>query len=122
MTRRFAVLGDPVAHSKSPAMHAAAYRALGLDCTYEAIRATPADLALLVRSLREGGFDGFNVTIPHKRRILEHADRLDPSAESVGAATMVCTTATRPLFTGSPWATTAGAWGRDAASVATAWR
>ena len=86
MTRRFALLGDPVAHSKSARMHAAAYRALGLDCTYEAIRATPADLAALVRALREGSYDGFNVTIPHKRRILEHVDAVDPSAESVGAA------------------------------------
>jgi shikimate dehydrogenase len=86
MTKRFAVLGDPVAHSKSPAMHGAAYRALGLDCTYEPIRATPADLDALVRALREGTYDGFNVTIPHKRRILEHVDRLDSSAESVGAA------------------------------------
>src|SRR5580704_2332543 len=67
-------------------MHAAAYRALHLDCAYEAIRATPADLAALVRALRDGGYDGFNVTIPHKRRILEHVDRVDPSAESVGAA------------------------------------
>lgn len=85
MTKRFALLGDPVAHSKSPAMHAAAYRALHLECTYEAIRATPADLAPLVRALRDGTYDGFNVTIPHKRRILEHVDRVDPRAESVGA-------------------------------------
>jgi shikimate dehydrogenase len=93
MTRRFAVLGDPVAHSKSPAMHAAGYRALDLDCTYEAIRATPADLSALVRRLREGEFDGFNVTIPHKRRILEHVDRVDPSAERVGAANTLVRTA-----------------------------
>jgi shikimate dehydrogenase len=93
MTRRFAVLGDPVAHSKSPAMHAAGYRARALDCAYEAIRATPADLAPLVQSLREGRFDGFNVTVPHKRRILDHVDRVDPSAESVGAANTLVRTA-----------------------------
>jgi shikimate dehydrogenase len=85
-TKRFAVLGDPIAHSKSPVMHAAAYRALGLDCTYEAIRATPGDLSALVASLRAGAYEGFNVTVPHKRRILEHVDRVAPSAASVGAA------------------------------------
>ncbi len=52
--RRFAVVGDPVAHSKSPAMHAAAYRALGLPHTYEAMRAAPEELARVVAMLREG--------------------------------------------------------------------
>ncbi len=84
--KRFAVLGDPVAHSKSPAMHAAAYRALGLDCTYEAVRATTDELAGHVRALRDGIYAGLNVTLPHKRRVLEYVDRVDPSAASVGAA------------------------------------
>jgi shikimate dehydrogenase len=83
---RFAVLGDPVAHSKSPAMHAAAYRALRLDHTYEAIRALPADLPRLVGALRDGAYQGFNVTVPHKRRILEYVDAVDASAARVGAA------------------------------------
>jgi shikimate dehydrogenase len=85
-TKRFAVLGDPVAHSKSPLMHAAAYRALGLDCTYEAIRATPEELPRLVQALREGAYEGFNVTVPHKRRVLDLVDRVDGGATFVGAA------------------------------------
>jgi shikimate dehydrogenase len=84
--RRFAVLGDPVAHSKSPAMHAAAYRALGLPHTYEAIRATGEDLPRLVDELRRGTFAGFNVTVPHKVRVLDLVDAVDPSAALVGAA------------------------------------
>jgi len=67
-------------------MHAAAYRALHLDCTYEAVRAKAEDLARLVDALRDGKYDGFNVTIPHKARIVEHVDRLDPSAAGVGVA------------------------------------
>jgi shikimate dehydrogenase len=84
--KRFAVLGDPIAHSKSPRMHAAAYRALDLPHTYEPIRATPDDLAGLVAQLRDGVFAGFNVTVPHKRRILDLVDRIDPRVEIVGAA------------------------------------
>ncbi len=84
--RRFAVIGDPVAHSMSPVMHAAAYRALHLPHTYDAIRATPEELPGLVSVLRDGVFDGFNVTVPHKRRILDHVDGIDPSAATVGAA------------------------------------
>ena len=52
-TRRYAVVGDPVAHSKSPKMHAAAYRALGLPHVYEAVRATAADLPHVVAALRD---------------------------------------------------------------------
>jgi len=85
-TRRFAVIGDPVAQSASPRMHTAAYAALGLDCTYEAIRATEADLPALIDRLHRGELDGLNVTIPHKRRILAFADVVDASARAVGAA------------------------------------
>jgi shikimate dehydrogenase len=46
--KRFAVTGDPVAHSASPVMHAAAFRALGLPHTYEAVRSTAAELAGIV--------------------------------------------------------------------------
>jgi shikimate dehydrogenase len=83
---KFALLGDPVAHSKSPAMHMAAYRALDLPHTYVAIQATPADLPRLVRALRDGEYDGLNVTVPHKLRILDHVDVVAPSAAAAEAA------------------------------------
>lgn len=84
--RRFAVVGDPVAHSKSPAMHAAAYRALGLPCSYEAVRVTPDELPGMVQALREGRYDGLNVTVPHKQRALALADDVHATARDVGAA------------------------------------
>ena len=84
--RRFAVVGDPVAHSKSPAMHAAAFRALGLPHVYEAVRASADELPQVVRALREGRYDGLNVTVPHKERVLALVDNVDPGARSAGAA------------------------------------
>jgi shikimate dehydrogenase len=87
MIRRiFGVVGDPIAHSKSPAMHSAAYAALGLPHVYQPIRAAADDLPALVQLLREGRYDGLNVTVPHKRRILAHVDAIDSSASLVGAA------------------------------------
>jgi shikimate dehydrogenase len=83
---RFAVVGDPIAHSKSPAMHAAAYRALGLPHSYEAIRAGADELAGVVAALRAGTFHGVNVTVPHKERVLGLVDEVDPSAALVRAA------------------------------------
>jgi shikimate dehydrogenase len=83
---RFAVVGDPIAHSRSPAMHAAAYRALGLPHQYEAIRAGADELAAVVARLRAGSLDGINVTVPHKERVLALVDALDESARVAGAA------------------------------------
>ena len=85
-TMRFAVIGDPIAHSKSPVMHAAAYRSLGLAHTYEALHVPDALLKPTVDRLRAGEFDGFNVTIPHKQRVLSMVDAIDTSALLAGAA------------------------------------
>jgi shikimate dehydrogenase len=85
-TQRFAVIGSAVAGSASPRMHAAAYAALGLDCTYDAVLASDRDLPGLVARLRSGELSGLNVTMPHKRRILERVDAVDSSARTVGAA------------------------------------
>ncbi|MGD0529951.1 MAG: shikimate dehydrogenase [Polyangiaceae bacterium] len=89
--RRFAVIGDPVAHSKSPAMHMAAFRALGLPHTYEAMRAAAAELPGIVDALREGRLDGLNVTVPHKRAVLALVD--DVAAPDLAAANTLVRTA-----------------------------
>lgn len=81
----FAVVGDPIAHSKSPRMHAAAYRSLGMPHVYEARRADPSGLAGVVAELRRGELAGLNVTIPHKTRVLELVDEVEPAARAVGA-------------------------------------
>jgi shikimate dehydrogenase len=70
-------------------MHRAAYAALGLDHTYEAIRATQADLPGVAEALRSGAYDGFNVTVPHKAHVLKVADWIDPSADIGAANTLV---------------------------------
>ena len=65
-TRRlFALLGDPVGHSLSPLMHAAAFQALGAAAVYVAVRTGPDSVPLLMRALADAGGGG-NVTIPHK--------------------------------------------------------
>lgn len=83
---RFAVIGSPVAHSRSPAMHGAAFAALGLPHTYEKLETTTEALGERIAALREGTFAGLNVTVPHKTRVLAMVDELDPSARATGAA------------------------------------
>jgi shikimate dehydrogenase len=85
--KRFGVLGWPVKHSRSPAMHHAAYDALGLEGWRYQLLPVPADLfAETVRALPGAGFAGANVTIPHKERALAVAQEATPRARQIGAA------------------------------------
>jgi shikimate dehydrogenase len=85
---RLAVLGHPVAHSRSPAMQNAALAALGLgeEWTYEAIDVVPEEFAARVRAMPAEGFVGANVTVPHKLAALAVADIASEMAGEIGAA------------------------------------
>jgi shikimate dehydrogenase len=86
--KRLAVLGHPVAHSRSPAMHSAALSELGLGegWSYEAIDLAPDELESGVRAMPGEGFVGANVTVPHKGAALALADTLSETAREIGAA------------------------------------
>lgn len=85
---RLAVLGQPIAHSLSPRMHAAALDALGMgsEWSYEAIELSPVRFADGVGELRARGFVGANVTVPHKQAALALADAASDAATAIGAA------------------------------------
>jgi shikimate dehydrogenase len=86
--KRLAVIGHPVAHSRSPAMQTAALEALGLagEWSYEAIEVPPADFEALTTALPDEGFVGANVTIPHKEAALALAGDASATANEIGAA------------------------------------
>ncbi|HEY2571535.1 MAG TPA: shikimate dehydrogenase [Solirubrobacteraceae bacterium] len=87
MTRRLGVLGWPVAHSRSPAMHNAALAALAMrDWHYQRLAVPPALFAQTTRALSQSGFVGANVTIPHKQAALALADSASAVAQAIGAA------------------------------------
>jgi shikimate dehydrogenase len=86
--KRLAVLGYPVAHSRSPAMQSVALAELGLagEWSYEAIEVAPDDFERRVRAMLGEGFVGANVTVPHKGSALALADSLSETAREIGAA------------------------------------
>lgn len=86
---RFCVIGDPVAHSLSPQMHDAALRARGVDARYVRLEVKSAGFSQALRLLRELGFQGANVTIPHKFAALEAVDEVDPAARRLGAVNTI---------------------------------
>jgi shikimate dehydrogenase len=84
---RLGVLGWPVAHSRSPAIHNAAFASLGMtDWRYQLLPVPPELFSETARSLRASGFVGANVTIPHKQAALALADRASEAASAIGAA------------------------------------
>jgi Shikimate dehydrogenase substrate binding domain len=88
-TRLLAVIGHPVEHSLSPAMHNASFTADGLDYGYVALDVKPEDLPAVVRGAAALGFRGFNVTMPHKRAILSLLDDVDEGARISSAVKTV---------------------------------
>jgi shikimate dehydrogenase len=87
--KTYCIIGDPIEHSLSPAMHNAAFNFLKLRSTYIAYRVAYSELAASICSLKEVRLAGFNVTIPHKTRILKYIDVLDMVASKAGAVNTV---------------------------------
>src|ERR1051326_2796995 len=75
-TRVCCIIGWPVEHSLSPALHNAAFRAAGLGGGYVPRRVEPDDVGAAVAGIRALGIPGANVTMPHKRAVIEHLDEV----------------------------------------------
>lgn len=89
MKKWFAVLGDPIEHSKSPFMHNQWFNELNVDATYIPIHVKKEDLKQAVASLKLLGASGWNVTIPHKEAIIPYLDEIDETAKRMGAVNTV---------------------------------
>src|SRR5882724_7803155 len=86
------LIGAPIAHSASPAMHEEAARALGLHCHYQLIEVAGAgreELRMLLDGVRRLGFAGVNVTFPYKEAVVSLLDELSPGARAIGAVNAV---------------------------------
>jgi shikimate dehydrogenase len=84
-----AVIGHPVAHSASPRMHQPALDQAGIEARYIALDIEPGQLAEAFKRLRELGFIGCNVTVPHKFDALAACDKIDDDARDLGAVNTV---------------------------------
>ena len=89
-TKLVILLGDPLGHSISPAMHNRVFEKLGLDYCYMPVEVGPENLAKVFAGLTRMNVAGFNVTIPHKIAIMAHLDEIDPLAATIGAVNTIC--------------------------------
>lgn len=84
--KRFALLGEPLGHSLSPALHKAIYRQLEIDdASYRTVEIPEERLKSFFSGFRVGGFDGVNVTIPHKSNVIGLLDEVDSKAKLINA-------------------------------------
>jgi len=87
--KTYCIIGDPIHHSLSPAMHNAAFAAKGLNSTYIAFRVPQNELKESIESLRSINIAGFNVTTPHKTNVMRYLDELEPMAKKALAVNTV---------------------------------
>lgn len=83
------VIGWPIGHSKSPAMHNAAAADLGLNLLYLPMAVQPGDLEKAISGLVALGFRGVNVTVPHKEAVMDLLDEIEPAAQAIGAVNTI---------------------------------
>ena len=88
-TRLYGLLGSPVAQSLSPQMQNAALAAAELDAVYLAFEVVPAQLPAALEGLRQAGVAGLNLTVPHKRLVLPHLQRITAHANRLGAVNTI---------------------------------
>lgn len=87
--QKLILIGNPVAHSRSPAMQNAALAHLGVAARYEAVRTNASELPARIAALRDPSYLGANVTLPHKQAVVPLLDALEPEAAQIGAVNTI---------------------------------
>jgi shikimate dehydrogenase len=88
-TRVCGVIGDPIEHSLSPLMHNAAFGSLKLDYAFLAFKVKPQEVGNALNGMRALGIHGLNVTMPHKKAVINYLDEVDQAATFVGAVNTI---------------------------------
>lgn len=89
VAKTYCIIGDPVDHSLSPAMHNAAFKALNMNCVYIAFRIKEDELEAGIGSLKQSNIAGFNVTMPHKVAIMKFLNSMDETCAKIDAVNTV---------------------------------
>lgn len=88
-TRVCGVIGDPIDHSLSPIMHNAAFQNINLDIAFLAFKVKPAEVENAVKGMRALNILGLNVTMPHKKAVIEYLDEIDQTAKFLSAVNTI---------------------------------
>ena len=86
---KFALLGEKLGHSYSPIIHNEIFKDLGINATYEKLECSIDELKDIINSLKDGKYNGFNVTIPYKKEVMKYLDEIDDRAKAIGAVNTI---------------------------------
>jgi shikimate dehydrogenase len=89
-TRLYGVIGNPVEHTLSPAMHNAAFEHLNLNCVFLAFEVKPTEVENALVGVRCLGISGLNVTMPHKHSVVPYLDDVDETAKVLSSVNTIC--------------------------------
>ena len=89
MSSELGIIGFPIGHSISPVFQQAALDHCGIDATYQAREVAPEQVGRFIQGLRESGYLGINVTLPHKEAVIPHLDEVDEWATEAGAVNTI---------------------------------
>ena len=87
--KRFAVIGNPVAHSLSPQIHEYVYKQLGIDADYSKIQCTEKQIPKIIKRLRSSQLNGINITLPLKQSFIPYLDVIGEHAQTIGAVNCI---------------------------------
>jgi shikimate dehydrogenase len=102
-TKLVGLIGYPVEHSLSPAMHNSAFAALGLNWCYVPLPVPPERLGEAVTGLRALGFVGANVTVPHKEAVMSYLNEVTPEAQAIGAVNIIVVREEKSIGYNTDW-------------------
>lgn len=85
----YAVIGYPIKHTLSPIIHNANFKSLNIDADYQALEISPEQLPNIKEIVKRNNLSGFNVTVPHKEKIMDFLDEVAPQAKKIGAVNTV---------------------------------
>ena len=97
-TQLIGLIGWPVSHSFSPAMHNAAAAALGLNWVYLPLPVRPQDVGSALSGLSALGFRGVNITVPHKQAVMPFLDRIEDGGRVIGAVNTIHINSLRHIY------------------------
>ena len=86
---KYAILGHSIGYSLSPLIHNTAFRLKNINARYDIVDFPPENFIEQISQLKKADYNGFNVTIPYKSRIMEYLDVIDPEAEFIGAVNTI---------------------------------
>ena len=101
--KHFAVIGNPVEHSLSPALHNWVFKSLNIQADYKKTRVDKEGLIDIIQQIRNGKLDGFNVTIPHKENIMKFLDEINPRSESIGSVNCIIKSNSKIIGNNTDW-------------------